>query len=131
LINDLLFVYGTLRQAGGHPLASHLAAHADWLGLAEFRGLLFDIGAYPGAVPSGDPAHRVRGEVYRLTDPAALLPLLDRYEEFGEEFPQPNEFIRTLRTVRLAGSTVEAWIYLYNHPTGNLRLLGQDYFSET
>jgi gamma-glutamylcyclotransferase (GGCT)/AIG2-like uncharacterized protein YtfP len=131
LINDLLFVYGTLRRASDHPFARHLAANAEWLGMAEFRGLLFDIGTYPGAVPSGDPAHRVRGEVYRLTDPATILSLLDRYEEFGEEFPKPNEFIRKSQTVRLlAGNTVKAWIYLYNHSADNLLILGQDYFSE-
>jgi gamma-glutamylcyclotransferase (GGCT)/AIG2-like uncharacterized protein YtfP len=131
LINELLFVYGTLRRGSRHPLARLLAENAEWLGFAYFRGLLFDIGPYPGAVPSGDPAHRVRGEVYRLKDPAAILPLLDRYEEFGKEFPEPNEFIRTRQAVLRGSSTVEAWIYLYNHPTDDLALLGHDYFSET
>jgi gamma-glutamylcyclotransferase (GGCT)/AIG2-like uncharacterized protein YtfP len=130
-LNDLLFVYGTLRRASDHPLAGLLADKAKWLGFAEFRGLLFSIGPYPGAVPSDDSAHRIRGEVYRLTDPATILPLLDSYEEFGEDFPEPNEFIRVRQTVRLNGNPVEAWIYLYNHSTDNLALLGHDYFSET
>lgn len=131
LLNDLLFVYGTLRRASAHPLARLLASKSEWLGVAEFRGLLFDVGSYPGAVPSNDPTHRVRGEVYRLTDPVTILALLDRYEEFGEEFPDPNEFIRTRQAVVLGGTRIEAWIYLYNHPTDDLALLGHDYFSET
>jgi gamma-glutamylcyclotransferase (GGCT)/AIG2-like uncharacterized protein YtfP len=131
LVNDLLFVYGTLRRASDHPIARLLAANAEWLGYAAFRGVLFDIGCYPGIVPSNDPTHRVRGEVYRLKDPATILPLLDRYEEFGEKFPEPNEFIRTRQAVLLGEFTVEAWIYLYNHPTDGLALLGRDYFSET
>ncbi|MEC4749948.1 gamma-glutamylcyclotransferase [Methylomicrobium sp. Wu6] len=57
-INHLLFVYGTLRRGSDHPIARHLADNAEWLGFGEFHGLLFDIGAYPGAVPSRDPAHR-------------------------------------------------------------------------
>jgi gamma-glutamylcyclotransferase (GGCT)/AIG2-like uncharacterized protein YtfP len=131
LLSELLFVYGTLRRASDHSLARLLASKAEWLGVAEFRGLLFDVGPYPGAVPSKDPAHRVRGEAYRLTDPVTILALLDRYEEFGEEFPEPNEFIRTKQAVVLGGSQVEAWIYLYNYPTDDLALLGHDYFSET
>jgi gamma-glutamylcyclotransferase (GGCT)/AIG2-like uncharacterized protein YtfP len=127
LINDLLFVYGTLRRGSRHPLARLLAENAEWLGFAHFRGRLFDIGPYPGAVPSGDPAHRIRGDLYRLHEPAKILPLLDRYEEFGQEFPQPNEFIRALETVRFKGCALKAWIYLYNRPTGNLTDLGHDY----
>lgn len=127
MINDLLFVYGTLRRGSRHPLARYLAENAEWLGFADFRGVLYDIGSYPGAVPSGDPAHRLRGEVYRLKDPATILPLLDRYEEFGEEFPEPNEFIRSLQSVRFKGRALTAWIYLYNRPAGNLTVLGRDY----
>ncbi|EIC29466.1 MULTISPECIES: gamma-glutamylcyclotransferase family protein [Methylomicrobium] len=127
MINDLLFVYGTLRRGSRHPLARLLAENAEWLGFAYFSGRLFDLGAYPGAVPSGDPAHRVRGELYRLDDPAAILPLLDRYEEFGEEFPEPNEFIRSLQAVRFKGCALKAWIYLYNWPTGNLTVPGQNH----
>jgi gamma-glutamylcyclotransferase (GGCT)/AIG2-like uncharacterized protein YtfP len=127
LINDLLFVYGTLRRESSHPLARLLAENAEWLGFAYFSGRLFDLDAYPGAVPSGDPAHRVRGDLYRLNDPAAMLPLLDRYEEFGEEFPEPNEFIRSLQAVRFQGCALKAWIYLYNLPTDNLSVLRHDY----
>lgn len=127
MINDLLFVYGTLRRRSRHPLARLLAENAEWLGFAYFCGLLFDIGSYPGAVLSGDPAHRVRGEVYQLKDPATILPLLDRYEEFGEEFPEPNEFIRSRQPVRFKGGALKAWIYLYNLPTDHLTVLGRDY----
>jgi len=74
-VNDLLFVYGSLRRGSPHPLAIRLAENARWLGLAGYRGLLFDIGAYPGAVPADDPARRVRGDLYRLTDPAPARPL--------------------------------------------------------
>lgn len=127
MINDLLFVYGTLRRGSRHPSARLLAENADWLGLADFRGRLFDLGAYPGAAPSPDPAHRVLGDLYRLNAPATLLPLLDRYEEFGKAFPEPNEFIRSLQPVRFKGCALKAWIYLYNLPTGNLAVLGHDY----
>ncbi len=124
---DHLFVYGTLRRASHHPLASLLADNAEWLGFADFRGQLFEIGPYPGAIPSHDTKHRIRGEVYRLRDPATLLPQLDHYEGFGEAFPKPNEFVREMREVLLEGCPLKAWIYLYNHPIDNLALLGHDY----
>lgn len=111
-------------------MAKWLAEHAEWLGCADYCGVLYDIGAYPGAVPSQNPAHRVRGEVYRLDDPQEILPILDGYEEFGEQFPEPNEFIRTVQDVRLGGRHLSAWVYLYNHSTDHLKILTDGCFQQ-
>ena len=126
-INDLLFVYGSLRHNSNHPLARHLREQAKWLGIAEFCGRLFEVDIYPGAVPSNEPAHRIFGGLYRLHEPARILPLLDSYEEFGNEFAEPNEFVRELRQVLMNDRPLFSWIYLYNHPTNNLTPLGHDY----
>lgn len=112
-------------------MAKVLANHADWLGEAVYRGLLFNLGAYPGAVASDDPEHRVHGEVYRPHKPGLLWPLLDRHEEFGRDFPEPNEFVRREQEVRLGGRFITAWVYLYNHSTDGLEILRHGYFTAT
>lgn len=121
LSRELLFVYGTLRSRGS---AAARMAPARLLGAASYRGRLYDLGRYPGAVSSNDPADVVRGELFALRSPAAsLLAELDRYE--GPEF-------RRVRTrVRLdGGSLLESWIYLYNREVAHLpRVASGDYLA--
>lgn len=115
---DLLFVYGTLRPDSDHPIGRLLADYAERIGPAVVRGAMYDLGAYPAAVPegAGDAAlaaarggsREIRGELLRLRDPS-LLRTLDLYEGF--------EFVREQRTVELwDGSPVEAWVYVYHGP---------------
>jgi gamma-glutamylcyclotransferase (GGCT)/AIG2-like uncharacterized protein YtfP len=121
-ISDYLFVYGTLRRACGHPQQRLLAEGAGFEGPATFAGRLYDLGRYPGAVP--DPAARppVLGELYRMRDPQALLPLLDRYEGCTDRYDPAAEYRRERQVVvREDGTAVPAWIYLYNRPTAGLR----------
>src|SRR5690242_14359920 len=77
----LLFVYGTLRAASGHPMHTRLRAEADFMGAGTFRGRLYDVGTFPGAVASRSNAERVSGEIYRLRDPARAFRMLDAYED--------------------------------------------------
>ena len=72
----------------------------------SFQGKLFDLGTYPGAIPSEDPENRVIGEIHRLEDPGSAFVILDRYEG--------REYDRVLQPVRSeSGQTFEAWIYLF------------------
>ncbi|MEZ4600768.1 MAG: gamma-glutamylcyclotransferase family protein [Syntrophotaleaceae bacterium] len=124
-----LFVYGTLRPSLRHPALRLLAEGAELLESGRMQGSLFEIAGYPGAVPSDDPADQVLGEVYRLTDPIAVLSRLDEYEEAADRFPAPREYRRERVEVTLAnGETVMAWVYVYNRPTdGLIRIVGGDY----
>jgi gamma-glutamylcyclotransferase (GGCT)/AIG2-like uncharacterized protein YtfP len=79
---DLLFVYGTLRSAFDNRYAKLLRARAELVGPAAVPGSIFRIAHYPGYRP--EPAGTVHGEVYRLTEPEALLRILDQYE--GAEY---------------------------------------------
>jgi gamma-glutamylcyclotransferase (GGCT)/AIG2-like uncharacterized protein YtfP len=128
-MEEYLFVYGTLRRACGHPLHRVLADHAREAGLARFAGRLYDLGAYPGAVPEPAAAPGVLGELYRLPEPEAVLPVLDRYEGCTDPPDAASEYRRERqRVVREDGTTVNAWIYLYNRPTASLRpIAGGDY----
>ncbi len=126
---DLLFVYGTLRRSDLHPMHG-LLSPATLIGTGEFRGQLYHLGNYPGAVPSTDPGDVVVGEVYRLHDPAATLARLDRYEGCMDMDQMPTEYVRVVAGVLLAGGdTVTTHIYLYQRSVqGFRRIKSGDFF---
>ena len=90
----------------GFPLHHLLKGQAEYMGRAEARARLLDLGSYPGAVADRDGF--VRGEVYRVARPA-LWAKLDSVEG-----PQ---YHRREHTVRMAdGSEVTAFIFWYVGP---------------
>lgn len=116
-MSTYLFVYGTLRRNVGHPMHKILSAGAEPAGEGAFRGRLFDLGRYPGAVPDNTGRWRVRGEIYRLRSPETVLNALDEYEGCAPRNPQPHQYRRELQPVEgTDGEAMEAWIYLYNAP---------------
>jgi gamma-glutamylcyclotransferase (GGCT)/AIG2-like uncharacterized protein YtfP len=128
---DYIFVYGTLRRDANNEMSHLLAKHGEFVDDATYQGRLYKIDYYPGAVPSDNPNDVVQGEVYLLHQVDIVLPLLDQYEEFGSEFPEPNEFSRQKQAVALKnGGSVTAWIYVYNHPTSSLELIKSANFSQ-
>ncbi len=116
---DHLFVYGTLRAEGGHPMARRLRAAAKHVGKGSAPGLLYDFGNYPGAVFGPEKKYRVIGDVFALRAGPRLLADLDKYEgvarEDDEEAAWPEAegmFHRIAVEVSLdQGGTVEAWAY--------------------
>lgn len=122
---QLLFVYGSLLSGSGHPMAQQLAAGAELLGEGRFQGRKYRVDWYPGVVPSEWPEDVVTGEVYRLTDAASLLPLLDAYEDAEPGLPASAEYRREMRQVWMTqgSSSVDCWIYLYNRPVAALERL--------
>lgn len=128
---EYLFVYGTLRSGAQSEMARLLARSADLIGLATFQGRLYRVDYYPAVVPSRHSGDQVKGEVYRLRDPDAVLPALDDYEGCGPGYPEPAEYIRRKEQVRLkGGETFEAWIYLYNLPGERLPRIESGDFME-
>lgn len=126
---DYLFVYGTLRRDLGGRAHGLLARSAEFAGDATFRGRLYLVDDYPGAVPSDDLADKVFGEVYRLLEPGTVLAGLDAYEGCGPGAPSPTEYVRRRGCLWLwTGREAEAWIYLYNRATAGLRRIGSGTF---
>lgn len=116
-----LFVYGTLRRDIGNRMYHLLARHGTFVGEGTYQGRLYRIDYYPGVVPSDDPNHQVKGEIYALPEPEFVLPQLDKYEECGPGFPEPTEYIREEKEVILNnGQKLIAWVYVYNHPIGDI-----------
>ena len=121
-----LFVYGSLRR--GEALHAHLAGLAC-LGPAWMRGRLYDLGEYPGAVPSRRAGERVQGEVYELAPADERLAELDRLEGCDPERPERGLFVRRARIVELAaGGRLRAWVYLLPRlPAQAVRIPGGDH----
>ena len=116
-----LFVYGTLRKQISHPLSHLLVRHGEFLGLAIFQGRLYDLGRYPGVVPSADKTDLVTGEVYRLDEPEKVLRLLDEYEGPRFKRTQVNIFFEP-------DGHLSSWIYLYTRSLAGRRIIsGGDY----
>lgn len=118
---DLLFTYGTLRRAAGHPAHRLLADGAKLVGTGVVRGRLYSAGEYPALVPDADGGE-VTGEVYRVCSPQSTFLRLDPYEGYDRTSPETGEFARTTLPVTLDdGSVVPAWAYVYQRPLFDLQ----------
>ncbi len=136
-----LFVYGTLMPhttgAFGSDMRARLAREGRSLGAASVCARLYDLGQYPGLVPSSDPGDAVHGIVMRLADPAASLPWLDAYEGLDgaqlaaahgapREGGKADEYERRLMPVRLSGGTLlSAWVYVCRLSVDPRRLIAE------
>lgn len=120
-MNDLLFVYGSL-LTDGNEFAGYLHSNAQLIGTGNFKGLLYDVGEYPGAVVSGSGAI-VKGNIYKLANAEKALQILDDYEGFGPNQQQPNLFIRESLPIETDKGQVSCWVYLYNISVVNLPLI--------
>lgn len=117
---DYLFVYGTLLQGFDNDFAKVLHKQAQFQGNGSFPGMLYAVSWYPGATHDPTSATRVYGEIYKMTDAAAMLHLLDEYEEVTTD-EQASMYLRRIIPITLEGGTVlNCWTYLYNQPVTHL-----------
>jgi pyruvate carboxylase len=125
---DLLFVYGTLRRGfSRHKFLQ--AADVKYEGRGSVHGKPYDLGNFPGALPSRDDSVQVAGEVYRLPNAEHALKVLDEVEAFGPVSPQTSLFRRELVEVRLENRvTVQAWVYWLNRWHGPRRRIASGHY---
>ncbi|MGB7158639.1 MAG: gamma-glutamylcyclotransferase family protein [Tepidisphaeraceae bacterium] len=108
-MSDLLFAYGTLIPGCEPAHMSDLCARMETLGDATVRGLLYDLGRYPGVV-EGDGF--VRGIVLRV--PPDAWDRLDAYEGCPVPGGGDGLFRRITTRAQLdAGGEVACWLYVY------------------
>ncbi|NNU34655.1 gamma-glutamylcyclotransferase [Mucilaginibacter sp. S1162] len=128
MINDLLFVYGTLLDTH-NEFGNYLRSNAKFYNSGKFKGRLYDVGEYPGAITGTKNDYNIIGDVYRLTSHDALK-AIDDYEGYGDDQHQPNLFIRKLFPVETGGASADCWVYLYNFPVeGLVEIKSGDYKS--
>lgn len=123
-MSEYLFAYGTLQPGFAPEPMAALVARLTPVGEGFVRGLLYDLGEYPGAVLDARSDSRIFGTVLRLPDDGSVLAELDAYEGFAPDCPAASLFVRVVGAVELStGSAAECWIYLYNRDVGEAAIV--------
>lgn len=113
-MSEYLFAYGTLQPGRAPAEIAPLAAKLRPVGEGFVRGVLYDLGRYPGAIPDADAMGRICGTVMELPDSESLLADFDEYEGFDPLNVESSEFVRERRPVeRSSGREVVCWFYRY------------------
>lgn len=111
-----LFVYGSLRSGFRSPAYEYISRFFTFIAEAKVRGILYDLGEYPAAVPSTEDKFII-GELYAITNESEFswaIGQLDDYEGVTVEDDEERLYYRDLAEVLLNGSTTSAWMYWYN-----------------
>jgi gamma-glutamylcyclotransferase (GGCT)/AIG2-like uncharacterized protein YtfP len=120
--SNYLFVYGTLLDES-NEFAIYLKQNCSYYSKGKFRGRLYDLGEYPGAIADENYPSYVYGRILELKNTAEALRYLDDYEGFGDDQKQPNLFIRVMLGIETDGELIDCWVYLYNLPVENFRVI--------
>jgi gamma-glutamylcyclotransferase (GGCT)/AIG2-like uncharacterized protein YtfP len=120
-MSQYLFAYGTLQPGLAPTKIARVAAKLRPAGEGFVRGVLYDLGGYPGAVADPRAKGKITGTVMDLPEEEGLLEQLDQYEGFDPRSPEASEYIRERQTVELVdGGSLECWFYRYNREPRNL-----------
>ena len=109
MINKL-FIYGSLLETD-NEFGLYLKQNTTYYKPGKFKGKLYDVGEYPGAIASSADSYMVHGSILLLNNLAETLKHLDDYEGYGEDQLQPNLFVRKLLTIQTADANVKCWVY--------------------
>lgn len=112
-----LFVYGSLRSGFNHPAYAYISNHFTLTGSAKVKGKLYDLGAYPAALPT-EEEYYISGELYQLNEDQEFDWAIAQVDDYEGVHPDPGEqalYTRERTTVYIAGNTTDAWIYWYNN----------------
>lgn len=114
--SNKLFVYGSLLSGFHHPAYNYISRYFTLIGEAKVRGVLYDLGSYPAAVPAENEAY-ISGELYRLNNESEFawaMEQLDDYEGLNVEAGEIALYRRQIAQIYLHNEVTEAWIYWYN-----------------
>jgi gamma-glutamylcyclotransferase (GGCT)/AIG2-like uncharacterized protein YtfP len=119
---NYLFVYGTLLDEQ-NEFAIYLKQNCTFYAEGKFKGRLYDLGEYPGAIVDKTSNNDILGSILELKNSDEVLKRLDDYEGFGEHQNQPNLFIRVMVSVEASNKNIKCWVYLYNLPVDGFRVI--------
>ncbi|MFM2145984.1 MAG: hypothetical protein RL732_820 [Bacteroidota bacterium] len=114
-MTNTLFVYGSLRKGFHHPAYQYISGHFDFIGPATVKGLLYDMGEFPAAIPAATDK-QIIGEVYALKDPAEfgwVFAQLDDYEGVDPAEGETPSYRRDLVMAQCGDTQQECWVYWY------------------
>ena len=132
MITDYLFLYGTLLADGAPDEVVGVLQSLRRIGPAHVRGMLYDLGEYPGAILAPSSKTLIQGEIFELPPTPAILKALDDYEEFDPANKKDSLFIRTkTKATLLDGQRVNCWMYVYNDDPRTAPLLANGIYSKT
>jgi gamma-glutamylcyclotransferase (GGCT)/AIG2-like uncharacterized protein YtfP len=132
MITEYLFLYGTLLAERTPDEVVGAFQSLRRIGPAHVRGMLYDLGEYPGAILAPSSKTLIQGEIFELPPTPTILRALDDYEEFNPANNEDSLFIRTkAKATLLDGQRVDCWIYVYNDDPGTALLLANGIYSKT
>jgi gamma-glutamylcyclotransferase (GGCT)/AIG2-like uncharacterized protein YtfP len=111
-----LFVYGSLRSGFRSPAYEYISQFFSFAGNAKVKGLLYDMGEFPAALPSEEDKFII-GELYTVKNPSEFswaIGQLDDYEGVNVEEGEAQLYKRGLTEAYVNDEKVTAWIYWYN-----------------
>ena len=120
--NNYLFVYGTLLDEQ-NEFAIYLKQNCNFYGKGRFKGKLYDLGEYPGAVLDEKGDNYVCGSILEVKNISEVLIRLDEYEGFVHNQKEPNLFVREIITIETVNERTDCWVYLYNLQVEGFRLI--------
>jgi gamma-glutamylcyclotransferase (GGCT)/AIG2-like uncharacterized protein YtfP len=113
--NDYLFVYGSLKRSFNHEVFNSVKPQLKYEGSGSFRGELYDLGEYPGAIETRNKQGQVYGEIYKVSEPDKVFKILDEYEEFNPNSKSNSEFIRKRKLItKKNNERIISWVYVLN-----------------
>ncbi|MBB3033803.1 gamma-glutamylcyclotransferase family protein [Alteriqipengyuania lutimaris] len=126
--DPLVFLYGILQQGEEGYRELDLAKSLQLVGPDDVRGVLYDLGDYPGYKTGGTGrgTGHVRGQLHAVKR-LSVLPQLDAYELYDPADPTNSDYLRK-RVTTLSGR--EAWIYEYNRDVGDAPIIASGSWKE-
>ena len=114
--SHFVFVYGSLRSGFQSTAYEYISRYFNFFGEAKVKGKLFDLGEYPGAVPTQEDTF-IRGELYIVKNENEFSWAIAQLDDYEGVLVEPNEkplYRREIADIYVNDAIVPAWIYWYN-----------------
>jgi gamma-glutamylcyclotransferase (GGCT)/AIG2-like uncharacterized protein YtfP len=111
-----VFVYGSLRSGFQSAAYEYISRYFNFFGDAKVKGKLFDLGEYPGAVPTQEESF-IKGELCIVKTESEFSWAIAQLDDYEGVLVEPSEkplYRREIADVYVNDAIVPAWIYWYN-----------------
>jgi len=111
-----VFVYGSLRRGFQSAAYEYISRYFNFFGEAKVKGKLFDLGEYPGAVPTHEDSF-IKGELYIVKTESEFSWAIAQLDDYEGVLVEPNEkplYRREIADIYVNDAIVPAWVFWYN-----------------